>query len=118
MPDRTKSKQKRSKTAHAHEEVDSDNEAIADNVEHFVIQAGHKFCILYAPWLHSGKQLFQLDLDDSYTPAERAENMEMKSQAQLKEVWELLRVRFELKDLKQAWVARAVCPSSIFFRIL
>lgn len=62
--------------------------------------------------------LFQLDLDDTYDPAERAGNGENKQQAQLREVWELLRTKFELQDLKQSWVAKAVRHFFPFFESL
>ncbi|KJA12957.1 hypothetical protein HYPSUDRAFT_209955 [Hypholoma sublateritium FD-334 SS-4] len=107
-PDTAQPKSKRSRPAHSHDEAESgDDGANADSAERFVIQAGHKFCILCGPWVHSAAQLFQLDMDESYAPGVRTENMEMKSQAQLKEIWELLQSRFEFEDLKQTWVARA-----------
>lgn len=55
-----------------------------------------------------------MDLDEAYEPAERAESGENKCQAQLKEVWDLLQTKFDLQDLKQTWVAKAV-RSVLFF---
>ncbi len=83
-----------------------------DPIEHFVVQAGHKFCITCGPWLHSGALIFRLDWNEDYNIAERAENEESKCQAQLREIWEFLQAKFELQDLKQTWVAKAVC---VFF---
>ncbi|KAF8952602.1 hypothetical protein BDZ97DRAFT_1877561 [Flammula alnicola] len=104
----TQPKSKRVKTGHANDELNSsDEETVGRNAEQFVIRAGHKFCITCGPWLHSGTSLFQIDLDDTYSPAERFENEERKSQAQLREVWDLLQAKFESQDLKQAWVAKA-----------
>ncbi len=106
-------KPKRSKTTRARDTNDDEDPTELDHVEHFVIQAGHKFCITCGPWLHSGALIFRLDLDESYNPAERSENEENKCQAQLREIWELLQAKFDLQDLKQAWIAKAVSLLSI-----
>ena len=54
--------------------------------------------------------MFRLNIDEDYDPADRADSGENKCQAQLLEIWDLLRTKFEIQDLKQAWVAKAVRP--------
>ncbi len=110
MSDSTQPKAKRSKISHAHNTPGEEESDDFNNVEHFIIQAGHKFCITCGPWLHSGALLFRLNLDEAYDPTERAESEENKRHAQLREVWDLLQTKFEIEDLKQTWVAKAVCP--------
>lgn len=115
LSESTEPKPKRSKTTRTRNTNDEEDPTELDQFEHFIIQAGHKFCITCGPWLHSGAMIFRLDLDESYNPAERAENEENKCQAQLREIWELLQAKFELQDLKQAWVAKAASLLSILY---
>ncbi len=77
--------------------------------EHFVYQAGHKFFLLYAPWLHGGEDIFEVPIDEQYNAAERFENDENKAQGQLQEILGLLCAKFEQQTLSQRWIRRQVC---------
>lgn len=86
------------------EDIDTSNHAN----EHFVYQAGHKFFLLYAPWLRSGDDLFDTSVDERYDAAERFENDKNKSQGQLKEILSLLQAKFQQQALRQRWLRRQV----------
>ena len=85
-----------------------DTETINRADEHFVFQAGHKFFLLYAPWIRSGDGLFEISIDEQYVTAERFENDNNKSQGQLKEILDLLKVKFQPQALRQRWLRREV----------
>jgi len=55
----------------------------------FVYQSGHKFFLIYGPWVHLGDDLFETKFNKAYNNAERFENDENKAQGQLQEVWSL-----------------------------
>jgi len=91
--------------------TDSDEEdmgAINRADEHFVFQAGHKFFLVCGPWICSGDDIFENEIDEDHNAAERFENDKMKSQGQLKEISDLLRVRFPQQALHQRWLRRQV----------
>ena len=70
--------------------------------EHFVSQAGHEFFLVCSPWICSGhNDIFKNEIDKDYNTAERFENDKTKSQGQLKEIPDLLQVRFPLQALQQ-----------------
>ena len=77
--------------------------------EHFVYQAGHKFFLLYAPWLRGGEDIFEIDIDEGYNAAERFENDDNKAQGQLQEILGLLCPKFEQQTLSQRWIRQQVC---------
>ena len=103
---------KRQRTRHeslpgnSDEETDTNNPTAGD--ERFVYQAGHKFFLLCAPWIHSGDDIFDIDIDEGYDAAERFENDKSKSQGQLKEIFDLLREKFQQHALRQRWLRRQV----------
>jgi hypothetical protein len=76
--------------------------------EHFVFQAGHKFFLVHAPWIRSGDDLFETSIDEQYVMAERFENDNNKLQGQLKEILDLLKVKFQPQALRQRWLQREV----------
>lgn len=84
---------------------DNEKETINRADEHFVFQAGHKFFLLYGPWIRSGDGLFETIIDRSYNPSERFENDQNKSQGQLKEILDLLQVKFQ-PHMHQRWLRR------------
>ncbi|KAF8162377.1 hypothetical protein BJ912DRAFT_935455 [Pholiota molesta] len=92
---------KRTRTEHSDDEDSGSNDQASGGPGHspeaFLIKAGHRFCIICGPWLHTGALIFQNDLDDTYNTAERFENEESKSQAQLREVWDPLQAKLKLK---------------------
>ena len=88
------------------EETDTSNPTASD--ERFVYQAGHKFFLLRAPWIHSGDDIFDIDIDEGYNAAERFENDKSKSQGQLKEIFDLLQEKFQQHALGQRWLQRQV----------
>lgn len=90
------------------DESDDGTETINRTDEHFVFQAGHKFFLLYAPWIRSGDGLFETKIDQHYNPSERFENDENKLQGQLKEILDLLQVKFQPQALHQRWLRRQV----------
>jgi hypothetical protein len=91
-----------------------DMEPINRTDEHFVFQAGHKFFLLYGPWIRSGDGLFETSIDTHYVTAERFENDHNKSQGQLKEMLDLLKVKFGPQALRQRWLQRQVRVIFIF----
>ena len=74
----------------------------------FVYQAGHKFFLIYSPWIHLGEDLFETEFDETYTETERFESDESKAQGQLQEIWNILQGKFEHDVLRQKWAQRAV----------
>lgn len=90
---------------HSDEETDGNNPTASD--ERFVYQAGHKFFLLHAPWIHSGDDIFDIDIDEGYDAVERFENDKSKSQGQLKEIFDLLQEKFQ-HALRQRWLRRQV----------
>ena len=103
---------KRQRTCHeslpgnSDEETDTNNPTASD--ERFVYQAGHKFFLLRAPWIRSGDDIFDIDIDEGYDAAERFENDKSKSQGQLKEIFDLLQEKFQQHALRQRWLRRQV----------
>ncbi|KAF8149986.1 hypothetical protein B0H34DRAFT_757228 [Crassisporium funariophilum] len=100
---------KRRRTRNESPNSDSDEEDTPStnrSDEHFVYQAGHKFFLVHAPWIHSADDIFDAEVDDHYDPAERFENDENKLQGQLKEVFDLLHMRFQQQALRQRWLRR------------
>jgi hypothetical protein len=95
-----------------------DMETINRADEHFVFQAGHKFFLLYGPWIHSGGGLFETSIDKHYLMAERFENDDNRSQGQLKEILDLLKVKFGPQALCQRWLQRQVSYIHIWNNIL
>ena len=90
------------------EEVDTSSSSPTVRNERFVYQAGHKFFLLRAPWIHSGDDIFDINIDEDYDVAERFENDENKLQGQLKEIFDLLRENFQQQALRQRWLRRQV----------
>lgn len=76
--------------------------------ERFVYQAGHKFFLLHAPWIHFGDDIFDVEVDEQYHPAERFENDKNKLQGERKAIQNLLQVRFPSQALRQRWIQRQV----------
>jgi hypothetical protein len=106
---------KRTRTEHSDDEDSGSNDQASGGPGHspeaFLIKAGHRFCIICGPWLHTGALIFQNDLDDTYNTAERFENEESKSQAQLREVWDPLQAKLKLK---RVWAVKDGVFSSFF----
>jgi hypothetical protein len=80
----------------------------------FVYQSGHKFFLIYGPWIHLGEDMFETDFDEAYNVTERFENDESKAQGQLQEIWSLLQGKFERDVLQQKWAHRAVRHSFFY----
>jgi hypothetical protein len=77
--------------------------------DEFISNIGHKFCILYAPWVRKGQDIFKLKLDDAYDTSERFENDDNKVQGQLHEMVGLLKDQLTQDTiLSQKWVRREV----------
>ncbi|EDR01377.1 uncharacterized protein LACBIDRAFT_333280 [Laccaria bicolor S238N-H82] len=86
------------------DEIDATNRTVTD--EHFVYQAGHKFFLICAPWIRSGEDLFDTDIDEHYNAAERFENDKKKVQGQIHEILDLLQEKIEQDALRQRWLRR------------
>ncbi len=100
-------KPKRLKTTCARNTHDEEESTELNHVEHFVIQAGHKFLYNLWPVAPFGALLFRVDWMRILTSLSVLKMKRSKCQAQLREIWELLQAKFELEDLKQTWVAKA-----------
>ena len=81
------SRAKRQRVRHESPPADTDDKDMHTNGsragERFVYQAGHKFFPLCAPWIRSGDNLFDLDVDEDYDVADRFKDDENKAQGQL-----------------------------------
>lgn len=86
------------------DEEEEDTSSRAD--EHFIYQAGHKFFLIYAPWIRSADEIFDTEVDEQYDAAERFENDKNKLQGQLREILDLLQVKFQQQALRQRWLRR------------
>jgi len=73
-----------------------------------VINAGHKFVIIYALWLRSGEEVFKIDYNPDLDKAERFENIENKDQGQLREVRMVLGCQLANEMASETWIAKAV----------
>jgi hypothetical protein len=61
----------------------------------------NSFC---SPWIRSGDDLFDTNVDEHYDATERFENDKNKSQGQLKDILDLLQVEFQQQALHQRWL--------------
>jgi len=85
------------------------------NEETQVINAGHKFVMVYSPWLRLGEELFKIDYNPDLGDAERFENIENKDQGQLHEVRKVLTHQLANEMSSETWIAKAV--SCIWLRL-
>lgn len=76
--------------------------------EQFVYQAGHKFFLLYAPWIRSGDNLFDIDLEEDYDVADRFEDDNNKAQGQLRDIIDLIQEKFQVEALRRRWFRKQV----------
>lgn len=80
------------------------------NEETEVSNGGHKFVMLYSPWLRLGEGTFKVkynpELDEA--DSERFENSDNKVQGQLREIKELLGDQLFDELSSEAWIAKAV----------
>jgi hypothetical protein len=80
-----------------------------DSYDEFVNKMGHKFFIIYAPWVHNGADIFKFKFDDTYDATERFENEANKVQGQLQEIIGLLEERLSQDIiLHKKWIHREV----------
>lgn len=92
-----------------------DNTSAGQAEDEFVNNTGHKFCILYALWVHMGIDIFKVKLDDTYNLTQRFKNDGNKVQGQLQEIVSLLQEQLNQNDiLHQKWVHREVQGFLIF----
>ena len=109
-----RSKRRRTQRAHNSTVTGSDDETQgsngqADSEEGFVNNIGHKFFIIYAPWVHNGVDIFKIKFNDTYDATERFENEGNKVQGQLHEIIGLLEEQLSQEViLGQKWVRREV----------
>ena len=58
----------------------SEDEGVSSRAnDTFVYQSGHKFFLIYGPWVHLGDDLFETKFNEAYNNAERFENDENKA---------------------------------------
>lgn len=111
-------KRRRTRTRHESPPANSDEETSGSNRtvanERFVYQAGHKFFLLHSPWVYSGEDIFDTDVDEHYDPTERFENDKNKMQGQLKEILGVLQEKFQQEALSQRWLQRQVSSVYVF----
>jgi len=81
--------------------------------EQFVYHAGHKFFLLCSPWIRSGDNLFDLDVDEDYDAADRFKDDQNKAQGQLREIIDLLQEKFQVQSLRKRWLRRQVSYTHI-----
>ena len=93
---------KRSRTS------DVDRDELHDAEETRVIDAGHRFVMLYSPWLRNGEGTFKVECDSESEEAERFENAENKIQGQVREIKMVLGAQLSGEISSEAWIAKAV----------
>ena len=113
----THARAKRQRVHHDSPSADTDDEDMDTGTrasEQFVYQAGHKFFLLCAPWIRSGDNLFDLDVDEDYDAADRFKDDQNKDQGQLREIVDLLQEKFQVHSLSKRWLRRQVSYIHIF----
>ena len=93
---------KRSRTS------DVDRDELHDAEETHVIDAGHRFVMLYSLWLRNGEGTFKIECDLESAEAERFENAENKTQGQVREIKMVLGAQLSGEISSEAWIAKAV----------
>ncbi|KAF8256892.1 hypothetical protein EI94DRAFT_1832535 [Lactarius quietus] len=87
------------------DEIEADTNAQAE--DEFVNSIGHKFCIICAPWVRKGTDIFKIKFDNTYDVTERFENDNNKVRGQLEEIVGLLKEQLNQDTiLCQKWVRR------------
>jgi len=76
-----------------------------------VINAGHKFVLVYSVWLRLGEEIFKIDYNPDFDEAERFENIENKDQSQLREIRKVLGCQLANEVPSETWIAKAVSYS-------
>ena len=107
----THAQAKHQRVHHSSPSADTDDEDMDTGTrasEQFVYHAGHKFFLLCAPWIHSGDNLFDLDVDEDYNAADRFKDDQNKAQGQLREIVDLLQEKFQVQSLRKRWLRRQV----------
>jgi hypothetical protein len=107
----THAQAKRQRVHHSSPSADTDDEDMDTGTrasEQFVYHAGHKFFLLCAPWIRSGDNLFDLDVDEDYDAADRFKDDQNKAQGQLREIVDLLQEKFQVQSLRKRWLRRQV----------
>ena len=78
------------------------------NEETQVISAGHRFVMLYSPWLRLGEEIFKVEYNPDLDEAECFENNENRVQGQLQEIRKVLGSRLADEMSSEKWIAKAV----------
>jgi len=118
---RTESQALRRKLANITNQTDEDAEAPptkrtrangdlddSTNEETQVVNAGHKFVMVYSLWLRLGEDMFKIDFNPDINDAERFENIENKDQGQLHEIRKVLGWQLANDVSSETWIAKAV----------
>ena len=79
-----------------------------DDEETNVINAGHRFVMLYSPWLQNGEGTFKVKCNLESEEAERFENAKNKIQGQVREIKMVLGVQLSGEMSSEAWIVKAV----------
>ena len=82
----------------------SDDEAQDDTdtgqlKDEFISNMGHKFCVIYAPRVYKGADIFKIKFNNMYDAAERFEDDNNRFQDQLHEIVGLLKEQLTVTDL-------------------
>jgi hypothetical protein len=110
-PHRSKRQRTRNRTPTGSDDDTQDDTSTSqlEAEDEFVKNIGHKFCIIYAPWVHKGADIFKIKFDDTYDGTERFENDDNKVQGQLQEIVGLLEEKLSQEIiLGQKWARREV----------
>ena len=113
----THAQAKRQRVHHDSPSADTDDKDMDTGThasEQFVYQARHKFFLLCALWIHSGDNLFDLDVDEDYDAADRFKDDQNKDQGQLREIVDLLQEKFQVHSLSKRWLRWQVSYIHIF----
>ena len=112
---------KRQRVHHDSPSADTDDEDMDSSTrasEQFVYHAGHKFFLLCAPWIRSGDNIFDLDVDEDYDAADRFKDNRNKAQGQLREIVDLLQEKFQVQSLRKRWLRQQVSYITSFSNVL
>jgi hypothetical protein len=73
-----------------------------------VTSAGHRFVILYSPWLRLGEATFKVECNPEWDEAERFETVDNKIQGEVQEIKIVLGPQLSGEMSSELWIAKAV----------
>jgi hypothetical protein len=88
---RSKRQNTRNPTPAGSDDKAQDDTGTGQLEDEFVSNMGHKFCIIYTPWVYKAADIFKVKFNDAYDATERFKDDSNKFQGQLQEIVGLLK---------------------------